>query len=39
MTCLRCKALIERHAERLMRRLLSLHPSEEVVMWMPGAMR
>lgn len=36
MTCDRCRAVIERAAERLMRRLLSLHPSEEVVMWMPG---
>ena len=36
MTCDRCRAIIERQAERLVARLISLHPSETVVLWMPA---
>lgn len=36
MTCDRCRAAIEQAADALMRRLLSLHPSEQVVLWLPG---
>ncbi len=40
MTCDRCRAVIDRQAEALVARLISLHPSETVLLWMPrGATR